>query len=65
MEYDLIFWGSILCAIIISFFLVRRFKGGLFHKILGGVVATVAFATIFYYLVTVIILFIGFFQNGV
>jgi hypothetical protein len=65
MDIELTIWACILSAPVIAFFLVRKFKGGLFHKILGGVATTLALATLFYYLATAIILFFGFLIHGI
>ena len=53
-----IFWYRILATPVIAFFCVRKFKGGLFHKILGGIAITLALATAFYYLAAITV-FLG------
>jgi hypothetical protein len=65
MDFDLLLWVCMLSAPVVAFLFVRKFKGGLFHKILGGFLVTLAMATLFYYLSTAIILFFGFFKHGI
>lgn len=66
MDVELIIWACVLpIALVIAFLLARKFKEGLFHKILGGLVVTVAVSTVFYYLAVILVLFIGFLRHGI
>lgn len=48
------FWYGILVTPVIAFFCVRKFKGGLGHKILSGIAVTLVLATLFFYLAGII-----------
>ena len=54
-----IFWYGILATPVIAFSCVRKFKGGLFHKSLGGIAIALALATAFYYLAAITV-FLGY-----